>query len=298
MRLWVSIAAILAVAALPVAAQAQSGSELHFSYTMPGDGPYVRQASGTIHDPQAFRDMLKLLQPPQGAHGAYGMIGDDNLLGKEPGYGLRVLGGLAREYITFDSIYVVQPPGFEDIGVQSGTFTDVKQMNDTTLGWVFFDLRSQFESGIADFLRPHPAPQSTYLVFFDFTEFNLTEAASKVAKMAADSYKALGAYRIDIVGHADSAEDDVASWHKMVKQETKQCKTDPTIRSELACKWKGPNAIKLGLMRAQATAEVLETFGVPKSAIHVSSAGAGDPLVPTDKGTREPQNRFATVMLR
>lgn len=240
MRSLVLVAALVAMAILPVAARADSGSGMHFSYSTPGNGPYVREVSGTIQDPQAFRDMLKLLPPPAGAHGAYGLIGDDNLLGKEPGYGLRVLGALARKYITFDSIHVVQPPGFENIGVQSGTFTDVAQMNDTTLGWVFFDLRSQFEAGMDDFLRPKLAPRWNYLVFFDFAQPDLTEAASEVLKVAAQSYAALGANRVDIVGHADGAEDDPAAWRKRVHDIAKFCKKKPAVRDDPACRWKEP----------------------------------------------------------
>jgi len=55
---------------------------------------------------------------------------------------------VARQYVTFDSLYVEQPPGFDQIGVQSGKFTKVDQLNDTTLGWVFFDLRAQFEADL------------------------------------------------------------------------------------------------------------------------------------------------------
>lgn len=298
MRFWTLVLALAALAAWPAGVSAQSSSGMQFNYKMPGDGPYVRQASGTIKDPQGFRDMLKLLPPPTGAHGAYGLIGDDNLLGKEPGYGLRVLGGLARQYIKFDTIYVVQPPGFENIGVQSGTFTNVSQLNDTTLGWVFFDLRPQFEDGLKDFLTPKPAPRWDYIVFFDFAQPDLTEAASEVLKAAAQSYAALGANRVDIVGHADGAEDDSAMWHKRVHDIAKFCKKKPAARDDPACRWKEPDAVKLALARAQAAADVLVLNGVPRSAIHVSSAGAGDPLVPTAKYAREPQNRFATIMMK
>ncbi len=109
-------------------------------------GRYVRRARGTVVDPQRLWQALRPLQPPPGARGGYGLIGDDDLLGREPGFGLRELGGIARRFITFDSIYVVQPPGFSHIGVQEGVFTSVDALNDTTLGWVFFDLRPKFEA--------------------------------------------------------------------------------------------------------------------------------------------------------
>jgi hypothetical protein len=128
--------------------EALGPSALKFSYESPSGGPYVRKASGVVPDPKGLAKALAELQPPQGARGGYGLIGDDGLLGKEPGYGLRRLALVARQYVKFDSIFVVQPPGFEDIGVRSGRFTDAFQLNDTTLGWMFFDLRAYFEDDL------------------------------------------------------------------------------------------------------------------------------------------------------
>lgn len=131
----------------------QSGAPLRFDYTYES-GPYVRKVRGTVRDTAGFARALAALQPPAGAHGGYGMLGDDALLGKEPGYGLRQLGMLARRYLTFETIYVRQPSGFEQYGVQSGTFTKIEQLNDATLGWVLFDLRGKFET---DLPAPPPA---------------------------------------------------------------------------------------------------------------------------------------------
>jgi hypothetical protein len=112
--------------------------------------------SGTVKDPQGLWLALLPLQPPPGAGGGYGLIGDDGLLGQYPGFGLTQLGRIARRYVTFETIYVVQPPGFSDIGVQEGIFTSAGALNDVTLGWVFFDLRPQFEADLKRFLRLTP----------------------------------------------------------------------------------------------------------------------------------------------
>lgn len=120
------------------------------------EGPYIRIVHGTVKDPQGLWQALLPLQPPPGARGDYGLIGDDNLLGQESGFGLRQLGSIARRYITFDAVYVEQPEGFSVIGVQSGAFTSVEAMNDTTLGWVFFDLRPKIESGLKKYLKLDP----------------------------------------------------------------------------------------------------------------------------------------------
>ena len=107
-------------------------------------------------DPAEFVQELGALQPPPGAHGAYGTLGDDNLLGQAPGYGLRQLGTLVRRHVIFtaDQFEVVQPPGFETAGVQSGNFTSPDQLNDTTLGWVMYDLRPQFEADMKFYTLP------------------------------------------------------------------------------------------------------------------------------------------------
>ncbi|MFZ0944262.1 MAG: hypothetical protein WB930_03130 [Syntrophobacteraceae bacterium] len=113
-------------------------------------------ANGTIKDPRGLWLALRPLQPPPGARGGYGLLGDDGLLGQAPGFGLRQLGGIARRFITFDSLYVVQPSGFSGIGVQEGVFTSAEAMNDITLGWVFFDLRPKFEADLRRHLKIAP----------------------------------------------------------------------------------------------------------------------------------------------
>ena len=133
---------------------AQEGT-LPFNYEYQS-GPYVRRTSGTVKDPQGLWQALLPLQPPPGARGGYGLIGDDGLLGQYPGFGLTQLGRIARRYVTFEAIYVVQPPGFSDIGVQEGIFTSAGALNDVTLGWVFFDLRPQFEADLKQLLGVAP----------------------------------------------------------------------------------------------------------------------------------------------
>ncbi len=128
---------------------------MHFSYNYQS-GPFVRKVSGTVTDVQGLWNALLPLQPPKGAHGGYGLIGDDNLLGQKPGYGLRQLGKVARKYVTFDNLYVEQPSGWEAIDVQAGVFTNVDKLNDVTLGWVFFDVRGNFETDMKKLLNPAP----------------------------------------------------------------------------------------------------------------------------------------------
>jgi hypothetical protein len=128
---------------------------LHFSYDYKS-GSFVRRMSGTVEDVQGLWNALLPLQPPQGAHGGYGLLGDDGLLGEKPGYGLSQLGRVARKYIIFESLDVEQPSGWETIGVQSDVFTNVDKLNDTTLGWVFFDVRGNFEKDMKQLLHLSP----------------------------------------------------------------------------------------------------------------------------------------------
>ena len=127
--------------------RASAMQELRFSYEF-RSGRYVRKLSGAVKDARGLWNALAALKPPPGARGDYGLIGDDHLLGKENGYGLRQLGLVARRYLTVENLYVEQPEGFGRIGVQSGTFTRIGELNDTTLGWVLFDLRGKLEGDL------------------------------------------------------------------------------------------------------------------------------------------------------
>jgi Subtilase family len=142
------------ISAAPQGPEAIASREMHFSYkyqsasTTDQSMVFVRQVSGTVEDTRGLRDALAKLQPPAGARGGYGMLGDDYLLGKEDGYGLRQLGLVARRYLVFDKFFVVQPGGFEQYGVNKGVYIKAETMNDATLGWVLFDLRGNLEADL------------------------------------------------------------------------------------------------------------------------------------------------------
>jgi len=129
--------------------------ELRFVYHYKS-GPFVRRMSGTVADPQGLWNALAPLQPPPGAHGAYGLIGDDDLLGKEPGFGLRQLGRVARRHLTFDTLHFEQPTDWEVIGIQSGISTKADELNNASLGWAFFDVRGNFEVDLKQLLSLAP----------------------------------------------------------------------------------------------------------------------------------------------
>lgn len=103
---------------------------------------------------------------------------------------------------------------------------------------------------------------NAYLVFFDFDKSTLTrEAKNIVAKAARDS---AGANGVSVVGHADRSGTD------------------------------GYN-LRLSQRRAAAVKQQLIRDGVPAGKITTAAKGERDPLVPTQDGVREPQNRRAEI---
>lgn len=108
------------------------------------------------------------------------------------------------------------------------------------------------------------AEGNAYLVFFDFDKSNLTaEARDTVAKAAADA-KAAGASTVSVTGHADRS---------------------------------GKNSYnqRLSERRAASVKRELARDGVPAGRISTAARGETDPLVQTEDGVREPQNRRVEI---
>jgi outer membrane protein OmpA-like peptidoglycan-associated protein len=112
-----------------------------------------------------------------------------------------------------------------------------------------------------------PAPARTYLVFFDWDRFNLTDRARQIIAEAANASRSTQTTRIEVAGHADRS-------------------GTPQYNQRLSQR------------RADAVAAELERLGVPRSAMVVQAFGESRPLVPTADGVREPQNRRVEIVLR
>ena len=113
--------------------------------------------------------------------------------------------------------------------------------------------------------RPGPA---NFLVFFDFNSAEITPEAEnnlRIAVQQAAGYE--GGAAVTIVGHTDLS---------------------GSVDYNRA----------LGMRRAEAVAAKLSELGLRESAISILSLGESEPLVPTDDGVREPQNRRAAVTLQ
>ncbi|HEY5207894.1 MAG TPA: OmpA family protein [Stellaceae bacterium] len=112
-----------------------------------------------------------------------------------------------------------------------------------------------------------PPPQArTFLVFFDFDKYALTQDARRVIEAAAASYKANGAARIDVAGYTDLAGTQAYN-------------------------------LRLSQRRADAVSADLAAQGVPRRALDVKWFGKEHPRVPTPDGVREPQNRRVEIVM-
>ena len=114
---------------------------------------------------------------------------------------------------------------------------------------------------------PAAIPMGTsYLVFFDWDRAVLTPEALDIVATAAQNVLAGGVARIQATGHADRS---------------------------------GPAEYNIGLSerRAEAVRAELIRQGLPADSISIFARGEADPLVPTDDGVREPQNRRVEIGL-
>ena len=112
-----------------------------------------------------------------------------------------------------------------------------------------------------------PAPQRlNYLVFFDWDRFTLTKSARDLIASAAKAIVAGRPARIEVNGHADL--------------------TGPAGYNQ-----------RLSQRRAKAVADQLIADGVPAREIQIHAFGDRSPLVATDPGVREPQNRRVEIIV-
>ncbi len=115
---------------------------------------------------------------------------------------------------------------------------------------------------------PAPAPEPvsrTYLVFFDFDKSELTSEAMAVLNQAAEDARAGNAVAIKVVGHADRSGTDSYN-------------------------------MALSSRRANTVKRALGDLGIASGNVQTMAKGESDPLVPTEDGVREPQNRRAEIM--
>jgi len=127
------------------------------------------------------------------------------------------------------------------------------------------DLEAQMRPAAAGAPAMPPREQS-YLVFFEFDRAELTPEATRVVQRALSTYRAGGAPRIVVTGHADRA--------------------GPPSHNDALSK-----------RRAAQVRDALVKAGVPANQIVTQARGENAPLLPTPDGVAEPQNRRVEIEL-
>jgi outer membrane protein OmpA-like peptidoglycan-associated protein len=112
-----------------------------------------------------------------------------------------------------------------------------------------------------------PAAARTYLVFFDWDRADLTSRARQIIKEAALASTKTQLTKIQVNGYTDLS--GTAAYNQ-----------------------------RLSVRRAEAVAKELVADGVPRAVISMEGFGETNPLVPTAKGVREPQNRRVEIILK
>jgi outer membrane receptor protein involved in Fe transport len=180
----------------------------------------------------------------------------------------------ANLQVTFgiDNIANKAPPFLPD----GATNTNVSVYD--VLGRVFY-LKSSYKFGapppppppLPEAVAPPPAPAipvaRTYLVFFDWDRSDLSARAKEIVSAAAQASTHVQTTRIEVDGYTDLS--GTAGYNQ-----------------------------KLSVRRAQTVENELIRDGVPATEIAIHGYGESNPLVPTAKGVREPQNRRVEIILK
>jgi outer membrane protein OmpA-like peptidoglycan-associated protein len=109
-------------------------------------------------------------------------------------------------------------------------------------------------------------PARTYLVFFDWDRADLTARARQIVAAAAQASTQLQTTIINVNGYTDLS--GTAAYNQ-----------------------------RLSVRRAETVEAELVKDGVARSEITIHGYGESNPLVPTAKGVREPQNRRVEIIL-
>ncbi len=115
---------------------------------------------------------------------------------------------------------------------------------------------------------PPPAvePARTYLVFFDWDRADLSARAREIVAQAAAASTHVKTTTIEVNGYTDLS--GTAAYNQ-----------------------------RLSVRRAESVEAELVRDGVPRTEIGIHGYGESNPLVPTAKGVREPQNRRVEIIL-
>jgi outer membrane protein OmpA-like peptidoglycan-associated protein len=174
--------------------------------------------------------------------------------------------GLAGTRSYGAGYYIASTPGHPG-SVGTGT---IKAQNDYNHSFL---LGVRYNFGVAPppppppVVAPAPAPARSYLVFFDWDKYNLTDRARAIIHEAAVNSTKVQYTKIQVNGYTD---------------------TSGTPQYNMG----------LSIRRANAVAAELVKDGVPKNVIAIQGFGETHLLVPTGPGVREPQNRRVEIIIQ
>lgn len=152
------------------------------------------------------------------------------------------------------------------------SYIESKQGNQSNHS-VLFGVRYAFNAAAppppapAPVAAPAPAPSRSYLVFFDWDRYNLTDRARQIIREAAQNSTRVQYTRLEVNGYTDTS-------------------GTPAYNQ------------RLSVRRAQSVAAELVKDGVPRNAITIQGFGETHLLVQTGPGVREPQNRRVEIIIR
>lgn len=190
----------------------------------------------------------------------------------------RLLGTQRHVSVESDEQYGTNPNGFSlPIGFGGPVKYSIGRQQSALLG-----LRYEFSqppappapsmpqaqpAPVASPAPPAPPEAKTYLVFFDWDRADLSERARAIVAEAASASQHQASTRIAVDGYTDLS--------------------GTVVYNEA-----------LSQRRARAVAAELVRDGVAMGSITVRGHGESNPLVPTAKGVREPQNRRVEIVLK
>lgn len=112
-----------------------------------------------------------------------------------------------------------------------------------------------------------PSAAAPFMVFFDWGKPDIRSDDAATLDKIAEAYRARPSNQLQLAGHTDRS----------------------------GSVWANRAA---GLRRAQVVRVELENRGIPRNAISVTSFGEDRPLVPTEDGVREVQNRRVEISIK
>ncbi|MFM9862514.1 MAG: OmpA family protein [Micropepsaceae bacterium] len=159
-------------------------------------------------------------------------------------------------------------PEFTNVGGETDTMDMTKHTVTLGFRWGYDDVAAPPPPPVAPPPPPvAPVRAKQFIIFFGFDKCDITAEADRVLGEAADTAKAEGSAKVQIVGHTDT------SGSPAYNQRLSECRSG-AAKSNLVGK------------------------GIPDAAISTSGKGEGDLMVKTDDGVKEPQNRRATIDLQ